>query len=86
MHSGSNETSAEVDALRNKRIYLKEDITFTRRVVRLAAAKELFSSPLVGKWPLSASTRSQAHCGISIIKQGLTKPGSEIKTGSVMAR
>ena len=60
--------------------------TFTHRVVCFAVAKELFSSPLVGKWPLFASTRSQAHCGISIIKQGLTQPGSEIKTGSVMAR
>ena len=59
---------------------------FTRRVVRFAVAKELFSSPLVGKWPLFAPTRSQAHCGISMIKQGLTQPGSEIKTGSVMVR
>ena len=57
-----------------------------RRVVRFAVAKELFSSPLVGKSPLSASTRSQSHFGISMIKSGLAQLGSEIKAGSAMER
>ena len=51
-----------------------------------AVAKELFSSPLVGKWPLPASTRSRSHFGIRMIKPGLTQLGIEIKTGSAMER
>ena len=59
----------------------------SRRVVRFAVAKELFfSTPLVGKWPLSASTGSQSHLGVSMIKPDLTQLGSEIKTGSAMER
>ena len=54
----------------------------SRRVVRIAVAKELFSSPMVGKWPLYASIKSQSHFGISMTKLGLSQLGSEIKTGS----
>ena len=60
-------------------------LTCTHRVVRFAVAKELLSNPLVGKLPLSAST-SHLHYGVSMIKPGVVQPGSDIKTGSVMAR
>ena len=56
-----------------------------RRNVRFPVAKELFSSPLVGKWPLSASTRSQSQFGISMIKPDLAQLG-EMKARFAMER
>ena len=44
----------------------------------LLLQKNCFPTPLVGKWPLSASTRSQSHLGVSMIKPDLAQLRSEI--------
>ena len=65
----------------------KNTITLTRVVVRVAVVKEMFSSPLAGRWSLSDSTRGQSdYFGISKIGLGHAQPGREVKNWAVMTR
>ena len=51
-------------------------IHIPRRVVRFAVAKALLSSPLIGNWPFSASTRSLSHFWY---QHDQTRPGTARK-------